>query len=50
MKHTQESKYLAWIENKHQLKGIDNITHLRSMLKKCIQELEQLAWTIKKGN
>jgi len=51
MKHTRESKHLVWtIEDKHQLKGINNIIHLGSMLKKSIQELGQLVWTIKKGN
>jgi bacterioferritin-associated ferredoxin len=51
MKHTQKSKHLAWtMEDKHQLKGIDNINHLGSTCNKCIQELEQLMWTIKKRN
>jgi hypothetical protein len=51
MKHTQESKRLAWmIKDRYQLKGINYITHLGSMLKKNIQELKQLAWTIKKEN
>jgi hypothetical protein len=51
MKHIQESKHLAWtIEDKYQLKGIDNIIHLGRTLKKCIQELEQLMWIIKKRN
>jgi hypothetical protein len=51
MKHTQKPKHLTWmIEDKHQLKGNDNITHLGSTFKKCIQELEQLTWTIQKRN
>jgi hypothetical protein len=51
MKHTQKSKHSAWtIKYRHQLKGINNITHFGNMLKKNIQELEQLVWTIKKEN